>query len=865
MLVCIRGIQKETLDQRCAGAAKPSYERYYSLYTNEGSTTIVDATDNRARRTFQCDASMTSLTTLLEQIARPLLMTVLAPGKAAQATIVADGTPANRIETLLHRENGVLPQCTRIALADTAVQAVYLSAVTLDDDNQLRDIFATDPAASDTSLATVAEDVQDQFTSVEDARYVAVDNEAVLQQLLSHSTTHFISTRHQVWSLIFTFRDGAKRPNTTLQFVSFALTEVSRGMKASRHAISAAAALIECRATSVSFMATKLLYLLKPALLGQQPGAWVSCFCPISIVDCPEEQRETFKDAFAMAQTASRLYSSRIALMTAPTLLPPAPAPAAETSVSRSAVAPAVHLVTTPRADESRELTTDGGRSFTSVASPLVGKAPMTATTATVGDEREAEEKEEKEEIRLASQGVFSLRQWQRNPSVTEAREDPVSNYFEYETYRLVMERAMEKLRGEVQKGAARVEESSAALKVERQRCRGLQREMEALQKSYHAATEESALLHSTLDEQQVLLEEKLNELSAVTQRAMELEAMAETSAAEQQLMQAKNADAAQWEREEELQILKVRVKELTDLVAFHQSEIKAHVARETSYRQRILDLENAVRRYEREAISALSASSTAARATCAPRRDAPREAMRSSTHDEEMVGSGVETVDPRHTAQGFSRLTREEDSQREVAEAHNRTTEVEHHLRQTLEQLRQERSRSSDLEALLRKREADAALPPLSQTQVLMDQMNRRYEQDLQSLRAEGAAFRVQENQPPEAPLITSQHSGGRIHDSATLMNSSQSLPSPQHPYGQSILQHSAPSRLLSPAADPQQKSTASQDRIGDASMQSALSARVPSPRLRRSRSFEDFMKEQPQYQLHQPSFMRRGARRPV
>lgn len=296
---------------------------------------VIDTSDRRAKKEAVCDLVVHTPKDIATQIVRPLvalLVPTAADGKQqsssppahAQGAVVIDGSVAARNQILLDPYVGVVATAIREIAQLPSTKAVFLSAVELDEHNQLIDLLdasVKDMAAAHAAaqqqqqqplrapvlrhqIPTVVEDTNDHFTAVEETTFenVTADCHATLR-LLAHFTSE---ARHHVLSLVLLHRDGSS--NTTLQFVSFAAAEVTRGTRASRNSICNAASLLESKSSAVSYTATKILFLLKPLLTGKQPSAWVTVLQPRSQRQLSDgAAEETFKDAFLRVQTLHRL------------------------------------------------------------------------------------------------------------------------------------------------------------------------------------------------------------------------------------------------------------------------------------------------------------------------------------------------------------------------------------------------------------------------------------------------------------------------------------------------------------------------------------------------------------------------------
>ncbi|RNF02984.1 hypothetical protein TraAM80_06034 [Trypanosoma rangeli] len=312
MLVGVREYRREEV-QRICGAPAEALVSYYTLLRNKNEAVMADVTDVRARRHMNFDYYASNTGDLFAEAVRPIMRAVLPPISSPQVVVVVDGTETTRFNALLEPEEGMLTLCWRVVTktAEFAnlVEAVHLAVVELDDSNHLRDLT---PAVALGTAPTIIEDADEHFTSVEDACYVELRTEADVRGLLQHACRVIVPERHQVFSFILTYKEALGLPNSTIQFLALSVSEMTRGMQSTRHCIATTASLIESRSPSVTFPGTKFSFLLKPALFGQQPGLWISCFAPTSVSSF--QRRETFKEAFCIAHTLSRVYSSRVGL-----------------------------------------------------------------------------------------------------------------------------------------------------------------------------------------------------------------------------------------------------------------------------------------------------------------------------------------------------------------------------------------------------------------------------------------------------------------------------------------------------------------------------------------------------------------------
>ncbi|CAG9575033.1 conserved hypothetical protein [Leishmania major strain Friedlin] len=876
MLVCVREFDKSELSARHGKSLTTHhFERYYTLYRTETSFTIVDVVDNRARKTVNYDVFTNSSTQLYDQVVEPLLATVLTPNRASQAVVVVDGQSGNRRHTLLDPVEGILARTARAAVAHPGVTSVSVSAVTLEDNNTLTDIMPDRNSDAAREQPTILEDTCEQFTSVEDAHYLVLDSEVTWEGVLHRMTAAFAELKHQVISFIFAFHESTGLPNTTMQFVSFTVNEVARGLKSSRHAVSSAAALVECRSPTLTFTATKLLYLLKPTLLGQQPGAWVASFSPVSLLEAAEH--ETFQEAFAVAQTAARLYSSRIALLNGS--LPPA---------NGGRVAPTAGVgLDMERAGESAPLPAveDGGADMTGAASRLRPgeKSPPsfrtwsrgTSTNPQPGDpgrspafqhdlvdtpaaaQDRATESVSGHAVASAaapssddSRDVGENCAAQTDPDVYAApapvesiqrgaSEERSAARYELDTYRVVMERAMSKLRAEMREYAGALRDTRKDVRWQQKKSRELESELEAMRSSYDAAVSENNRLREAL---------RAGNIASDSAQLAALQSGASASAAQRSRQEpaAKQAPANQpgddhaarfWRSD--LAILEARVEELTELVAFHQREIQAHVANEHRYRQRILDLEAELREKERDAIADKAAVKEARRAA-------------------DVARAAAETPPALSRAVHTSSSTEQED-RRFVEE---RATEVEYRLREALDALQRERTQRLRLEHLMKRREEEEVLhaaPPgdndlLRSMQCTYEMQLRELRSDMSDLRAELLRHLTKPSVPQnlgDASSYGATPVGRQGRDDPAVVNPQRPTPPRMSPIPDASLTH------FSHAGD---DVSAHSSRGGD-----AAPSPLQQPRQRSAQSFEQFMQEEPRYKLHCASFLRRRPRTPA
>ncbi|CAJ1043514.1 hypothetical protein Q4I32_004461 [Leishmania shawi] len=877
MLVCVREFDKSELSAWNRKSVTPQhFERYYSLYATETSVTIVDVGDSRARKTVNYDVLTRSSMQLHEQVVEPLLMTVLTPNRASQAVVVIDGQSWHRRYTLLDPVEGLLARTARAAVAHPDITSVSVSAVTLEDNNTLTDIMPDRNFDAAGGQPTILEDTREQFTSVEDAHYIVLDSESTWDGVLRRMTAAFPELKHQVISFIFAFHESTGLPNTTMQFVSFTVNEVARGMKSSRHAVSSAAALVECRSPTVTFTATKLLYLLKPTLLGQQPGVWVACFSPVSLLEATET--ETFQEAFAVAQTAARLYSSRIAVLSGCGFPPvgghvspivganavrdcaveSVPLPGVEGGAVHTTAAPfrssprekpqasfmaasrgtsenrqrddsahraAVqhHLVDTPAAMQERIDESAYSCAAASSAAPSSDNSRGANDQCAVPAEPEA-------------QGAPAPREAiQRGAS-----EERAAARYELDTYRAVMERAMGKLRAEMRQYAGELRDAKEEVKRQKKKSRELQSELDAALSSYDAAVSENEELRRELRSQHDMFEDRLFGMLQGNLSGPAAQQLRDKQQGERQAMMTQDADdqTARVLRSD-LALRDARVKELTELVGLHQSEIQVHVANEQRYRQRILDLESELREKEREAIADKAAVKEARRAADA-------------------VQAAAEALPALSRAAQMSSATAQED----LRSVEERATELEYRLRDTLDELQSERTRRLRLEHLMKRREEEevAQAAPQEDDNRLRD-LQHTYEMQLRELKAEMTDFRAEVLQ--HLPKASVPPNLGGASTNATTPVGRQGR---DDPAGVNLQRLTPP--CVSPIPDA--SSTNFLHARDDVSVQShegtsTAAALLQQRRQRSVQSFEEFMQEEPKYKLHRAPYLRRRPRPPA
>ncbi|KAG5502753.1 hypothetical protein JKF63_04520 [Porcisia hertigi] len=851
MLVCVREFEKSELSARYRNLTTTQhFERYYSLYATESSVTIVDVADSRARKTLSYDVLTRSSSQLYDQIVEPLLMTVLTPNRAPQAVVVIDGQSAHRRCTLLDPVEGMLTRTVRASVSHPDVISVSVSAVTLEDNNTLTDMMPEPSCNVAAEQPTILEDTHEQFTSVEVTHYVVLDSQATWNGVLHRITTAFAELKHQVVTLIFAFHESTGLPNTTMQFVSFAVHEVARGMKSSRHAISSAAALVECRSPTVTFTATKLVYLLKPTLLGQQPGAWVACFSPVSLLEASEH--ESFQEAFSVAQTAARLYSSRIALFNA--CVPPQDRGRVEPmtatgSVGGCAVENAQALPVEPGA-------ADTDASYCASANPRGVDRPDTSAlqhhlvyTPGVMEGRAAESASGCAASSLGtavqneSRGLNESCAVQTKPDAHAAfelqesiqrggSEKRLATQYELGTYCSVMERALAKLRAEMRDAREQVRQ-------EKMKRRELQLDLERMRSRYDAAVDENHRLFREL---------RTHRDAAKSEQRAGLPCIPSTPTGQQSQHQPQQEHPLVTRKEDgheahilrsDLALLEARVMGLTELVAFHQKEIQEHVAHERSYRQRILDLESEVHERERESIADKAALKELRRAAEAARTAATAAPV------------SMRAADTSH-----------EIAQRDLRGVEERAAELECNLRDALEALQSERTRRLQLEHLMVSREEEGVARAASeQADALARNLQHTYEAQLRELRAEMSVLRTE-----------LAKSGTQSFVQRNLGDTSSYAATPTSRQGRDDTiavdsQRPTPARTSPvPTPFPTHFSEAHKETSVN-NHRSAKAATVLSYQRRplSMQSFEEFMREKPHYQLHRASLLSRRPRPPV
>ncbi|CAD2217153.1 hypothetical protein AGDE_12528 [Angomonas deanei] len=509
-----------------------SLERYYSVYEGDHNMTIVDVTDNRARKVLNFDFSWNHNRALFRDSILPLLQMVT-DGRKLQASIVIDGSQSSRKKIIGGKESTVV-QSTEYILGLDTVETVYMAVVALESNNRLADCLGATAESDGDSEPVVMEDTKDHFTSVEDATYVDCREEEG-HRLLHALDSLVLDTKHQVFSFIIVFRDSDRMPNTTVQFVSLSVEEVSRGMKSTRHCISSSASLIECRSPSLSFAGTKFSFLLKPAMLGFQPGLWVSCLSPVSATH-PSE-RESFKEAFCVAQLASKVFSSRVGVRENAGMLLPR-------DEER------VNPFNAPDADViDRRMLDTPFRQKHSQASPRQHDASFQSPIRDI-----------KEDLLTAQAppGMIPSIERERSDSMAAKHqgEDTCSAHYELSNYKKMMDGALGQLRSDMRTYIAQLENTKHEL---------------VQQKSI----EESAM------EENLMLRQQVDALLKVRD---ELKAQLQSSAEPQE-------SSPKPVYPDQSEMYAARTTELLDMIEYHQQEIQSHVRREESYRNRVLEL----------------------------------------------------------------------------------------------------------------------------------------------------------------------------------------------------------------------------------------------------------------------------------
>lgn len=573
MLVAVREF---THDESKSPSIGNACVRYYSLFPHDTSITVVDVSDTRARKTVNYDSFHRSHEGIFGAVIQPLLSAILPSSIASQASVVVDGSAHCRQETLLRPGDGLVERTVASALQNEHVASVFLSAVVLEDNNTLSDLIPSSEGSGNGS-PSVVEDTKDHFTSVEGASYHNVTCAEELEGCLTILRPLSSVSQHHIYSLILTFKGPHECPNTTIQFVSCAVSERSRGMKSSRHCITTAAALIECRSPVMTFMGTKLSFLLKPALLGNQPGVWISCYSPISPPNDPQRQ-ETFKEAFCVAQTAARIFSSREGILTAS---PPTGATTVNVSTSSigSGPLPRSSWYLSEEINEAAEAQPSSSVAAREAESELQGagvKLPPRDASKLVSDHHLVT-------TPASTTRPTAVQGTQTRGTRASSKSHDCDIAYELETLKHVMEHAMEKLQKDVREYEKQLTLARDELKKEQRR-----------------GTDSTRI--DELIRIQIALEEERDLLLREAQNRNIDDAVVQSSAAlDKEALQAQLGFLERLSGGDEVAVLQSRIKDLMYLLQLLRQEIQDHVAKQKTYRERILYLEAAVRQRDAE------------------------------------------------------------------------------------------------------------------------------------------------------------------------------------------------------------------------------------------------------------------------
>ncbi|ORC91851.1 uncharacterized protein TM35_000054470 [Trypanosoma theileri] len=862
------------------------------------AVSVMDPTDARARRTVNLDVYAANPSALFAAV-RPALRAILPPIAAPQVVIVVDGTRLTRTHALLHTDDGLLPQCWRLLHTtpdfNRLLATVHIAVVELDDHNKLRDITPITGASAAAAMVEpdIIEDDEDHFTSVEDASYLELRSEEDLMTVIHHVDQVASPDRHQIFSFILTFKKETGLPNSTIQFISFTLSEVGKGIRSTRHCVTTAASLIESRSPSITFAGTKLSFLLKPALLKQQSGVWISCFAPSTP---PEEtERETFREAFCIAYTASRVYSSRIGVEVAePTfqvfsdldqrslfnsydeqaeILPRVNIPTPYKLGSSSSPLPLKSPNSIPQ-----QRVKDVTHRLKSIQSPYntsrevgdVGliNTPYNQRPVNISDRVGSEEKRsghtnsiqknrQQQTNRLPYDRCSSL---ERHPYNCSAR-------YELETYKRVMEPAMDQLRRDIQHYMKLLEDARRQIRMFRrgkeadEQNKEMEIEVHQLRKSLSEATRHCKFLETEFARREEELRAKVTEVQAqfneVTsktklydlqdvslqtdiknrQHSVATQTHASLSQSPQQSHYTGNNGLVTSEKLQTQQQSPVPLQsndtnfttQWLEVVGFHQRELEEHVSRERAYRSRIMSLEEALS--ERDAEIARINTELMQR-----EQQFSLEELKNQQKEHERQ------IERRH-AEGLEQL------RAEMLEAQRVSTATEHRLEMCLRELKEERKLREASEAELRQLQTTCAQRLESGTaKEMMLLLKETYERQFHHLQREVEELRQRSVQT--TPRETTPRGSNSVAST---------------PRRNSSVRQTA-GGMLSPAVERDGNSFVPA-RIAQKTEDSASYgvAAAPSGRVQVAvvggdkRQFEDFMNEESSYTFHLPKALER------
>ncbi|RNF21149.1 uncharacterized protein Tco025E_03592 [Trypanosoma conorhini] len=912
MLVAVREYRREEV-QRICGAPAEALVSYYTLLRNKNEAVMADVTDVRARKNMNFDYYATSAGDLFAEAVMPILRALLPPVSVPQVAVVADGAETTRFHALLDPEEGLVPLCWRVLTGTVEfgdlLEAVYLAVVELDDGNRLRDLTPGGPAEAE---PIIIEDADDHFTAVEDACYVELRTEADVARLLQHARRVAVPERHQVFSFILSYTEASGLPNSTIQFVALSVSEMTRGMRSTRHCITTAASLIESRSPSMTFSGTKLSFLLKPALFCQQPGLWISCFAPNSVSALP--RRETFKEAFCIAHTLSRVYSSRVGLGLSeayhrrsgrdrqyshgvgeeqveiqPRTEVPKPSSLSCLEKPRGSLKGAVSSISRP-SESGSLLSSQAASPFApNVSQPHDGHhvngsshrivedevSPAVATRevpmgllVTPSGQRSKPLDEKKTLPEKRGERIDGGRRSLSRPShdrcsSVERHPYNCSARYELETYKRVMEPAMEQLRRDAQHYVTLLKDARRQIR-QLKRANSEENGVEQLRASLVAARREREMLEADFAKREELLQARVDELESRCEGLCRESQQRELHAVpgREKLRQASVATqtrntvphfasppsspspaaapaAAPLPLEEGLvasQTLQQdsagndiqRASQWLEVISYHQRELEDYAERERSYRSRILLLEQTL-------AERVSEAEEAKKELMRREHELSLEAVKSQQreHERKMERSYLEDV---------------EGLRAEVAEANRASSKAEHQLEKCLLELEQERKQREASEAALRRlQEKSAQHMESGGAKEMVQMLKESYERHVQHLQREVEELRAStrhaaanEAIPRENASTTStplhrtqgRPGGGMVSPTVEAMHDKPVFSS----------RHSLREETRTTSADPP-----TQFQSQSISVRGEV------------RKFEDFMKEEPSYTFRLPKALGR------
>ncbi|EKF32084.1 hypothetical protein MOQ_004074 [Trypanosoma cruzi marinkellei] len=909
MLVGVREYRREEI-QRICGTSTEALVSYYTLLRNKNEAIMADVTDARARKNMNFDYYMTTANSLFEEAVRPIIRTVLPPISSPQVVVVVDGTETTRFHTLLDPEEGILALFWHL-LKDAAefrniLEAVYIAVVELDENNRLRDITCAVTAEKE---PIIFEDAEDLFTSVEDASYMELRTEVDIARVMQHARRVALPERHQIFSFILAPQKTSGLPNCTIQFVALSVSEMARGMRSTRHCITTAASLIESRSPSMAFSGTKLSFLLKPALLAQQPGLWISCFAPTSVAAL--KQRETFKESFCIAHTLCRVYSSRVGVSVSeacqrigvkegdfsnencdeqvemqprkdipkPSLLGPwektrrrlSKTTLLHPSLSVSLLSSSFSLHSTPNTGQQQK-EEEGGNSPTygiaddNLSSLVAPQQKPTGLLVTPSERRtkslDSNRTGFKKLRKITSNGRRSLsRSSHDRCSSLEKHPYNCSARYELETYKRVMEPAMNRLREDIQHYMTLLEDARRQIRRIK-RFNNEEGEVEQLRDSLLSAKRDCASLEAEFTRREEMLQSRVSELQTRCEElSQQLRGEASCAVPEEEKVPKKSISTqthnsvpyfpplsssppppppptAPLPVEDGLVASRTFPKDSPrkdvqyashwfEVVNYHQRELEDYAERERSYRNRILLLEQKLSERESEMAQVRA---ELIRRDCEISLESVSNQRRE--HEKKMVQTHFEDV---------------EHLRAKLFEANNVSSKVEQHLELCLTELKEERRKREASEAELRRLQVlSAQHMETGAVKEMIQMVKESYERHVNHLQREVEDLRGLAHQTASNEMVSQA-------------NSSTTSTPRQRPQGR---QHGG---MVSPAietlqAKPMFSSKPSLPDENNAANDVPSTHSKAMPLRSEVRRFEDFMKEEPSYTIRLPKTLDRA-----